>query len=137
MGVGLNGVPLFSNNAAPPDDIYLEVRTFDRCGAHPTNTGAYHYHSEPYSITYDDSNFIGVLRDGYPVYGRREPDGVTLPTLDSFGGHTAPTIDSATPVYHYHLSLQTSDASTSAGTQAWFIMTGRFRGSILPCASCQ
>jgi hypothetical protein len=54
-----------------------------------------------------------------------------------FGGHTGVTIDSpSTPVYHHHVNLQTSTVATSLGTQAWFIMTGKFRGSTLPCSSC-
>ena len=136
MGVAVNAIPLFSNAAAPGDDIFLEVKTFDRCGAHPTQTGQYHYHSEPYAISYDDESFIGVLRDGYPVYGRRDPD-ASLPTLDEYGGHTGVTIDSpTTPVYHYHLNLQTSVAPTSVGQQEWFVMTGNARGSMPACASC-
>jgi hypothetical protein len=97
----------------------------------------YHYHSEPYSISYNDSNFIGVFRDGYPLYGRKDMDGST-PTVDAYGGHTTVTADSpSTPVYHYHLNLQTSTASTSAGKQEWFLTTGTWRGSATgSCTGC-
>lgn len=137
MGVALNGVPLFNNAAAPGDDIFLEAKTFDRCGAHPNMTGTYHYHSEPYSITYDDSAFVGVLRDGYPVYGRRDANG-SLPTdLDEFGGHVGVTADSPNAaVFHYHVHEETSTKPSSVGQKQWFLMTGKFRGSTLPCASC-
>ena len=50
VGLAVNGVPIFGNFAAPGDDIFQEAQTFDRCGAHPQNTGKYHYHSEPYAI---------------------------------------------------------------------------------------
>lgn len=137
MGVALNGVPLFSNAAAPGDDIFLEAKTFDRCGAHPNMTGTYHYHSEPYSITYDDAAFVGVLRDGYPVYGRRDGDGSMPSDLDVYGGHTGVTADSSNaPVYHYHVHEETSTKPTSVGEKQWFLMTGKFRGSTLPCTSC-
>jgi hypothetical protein len=137
MGVALNGVPLFNNSAAPGDDIFLEAKTFDRCGAHPNMTGTYHYHSEPYSITYDDSAFVGVLRDGYPVYGRRDVDGSLPSDLDEYGGHTAVTSDSpTTATYHYHVHEETSTKPTSVGEKQWFLMTGKFRGSTLPCTSC-
>ena len=53
-----------SFNTGRLDDIYQEAKTFDRCGGHPEGTGVYHYHSEPYAISYDDDNFIGVMRDG-------------------------------------------------------------------------
>lgn len=136
MGMALNGVAIFDNRAAPGDDIYLEAATFDRCGAHPTPTSEYHYHAEPYSISYDDAAFIGVIRDGYPLYGRRDPDG-SQPELDAFGGHTGVTEDSPdAPVYHYHVNLQTSAAATSAGKQEWFLLTGKLRGSMPPCQMC-
>lgn len=136
LGLALNGVPIFGNFAAPGDDIYKEAMTFDRCGAHPTPTSAYHYHSEPYPISYNDSNFIGVLRDGSPVYGRKDPDG-TLPTLDASGGHTGVTVDSPTaPVYHYHTNEQTSTTAGTAGQKSWFLTKDRYHSTPAPCSTC-
>jgi hypothetical protein len=133
VGLALNGVPIFGNFAAPGDDIFEEAETFDRCGAHPQMAGKYHYHSEPYAISYDDSNFIGVMRDGYPIYGRRDPSG-SLPTLDAFGGHTGVTVDSpSTPVYHYHVNEQTSTNPGTMGEKQWFLTTGTFRGTPGAC----
>lgn len=129
VGLAVNGVPIFDNTAAPGDDIYDEIATFDHCQAHPTGNNEYHYHSEPYAITYDDDNFVGVMRDGYPIYGRRDPDG-SVPTLDVAGGHTGFTIDSpTTAVYHHHVNEQTSTTAGSAGTTAWFITTGTYAGT--------
>lgn len=136
VGLALNGVPIYGNFAAPGDDIYQEAKTFDRCGGHPQGDGKYHYHSEPYSITYDDDNFVGVMRDGYPIYGRRDPDGST-PTLDGDGGHTGPTVDDSTgSAYHYHVNQQTSTAPTSAGETQWFLTTGTFHGTPAACSDC-
>lgn len=135
IGVALNGVVLFANNAAPGDDIFLEAMTFDQCGAHPEMRGTYHYHSEPYAISYDDANFIGVMRDGYPIYGRRDADG-SMPTLDTFGGHTGTTADSTTAVYHYHVNEQTSTSSRSLGQKQWFLSKGSFRGTPASCPGC-
>lgn len=135
VGLALNGVPIFGNFAAPGDDIFEEALTFDRCGAHPQMAGRYHYHSEPYSISYDDSAFIGVMRDGYPIYGRRDLDG-SLPTLDNSGGHTGTTPDSATPTYHYHVNLQTSTTAGTAGEQQWFLTTGQYAGTPGACTGC-
>lgn len=136
VGMAINGVPVFSNFAAPGDDIYREAMTFDRCGAHPTPTSAYHYHSEPYSISYNDSNFIGVMRDGYPIYGRKDPDGTT-PTVDATGGHMGVTVDSpSTAVYHYHVNQQTSTTAGTAGQMQWFITKGSYHGSPAPCSTC-
>ncbi len=136
VGMALNGVTIFGNFAAPGDDIFQEAMTFDACGAHPQMSGQYHYHSEPYSISSDDNAFIGVMRDGYAIYGRRDPDG-SLPTLDTYGGHTGPTLDSpSTPVYHYHVNLQTSTGTTTAGQKQWFLTTGNYRGTPGSCTGC-
>jgi hypothetical protein len=136
VGMALDGVPIYGNFAAPGDDIYQEAKTFDRCGGHPQGSGDYHYHCEPYAITDDDDRFVGAMRDGYPIYGRRDPD-QSYPTLDTYGGHTGTTVDSpTTSVYHYHVNQQTSTASTSLGQKQWFLTTGTFRGSIPTCASC-
>lgn len=136
VGMAVNGVPIFANFAAPGDDIYQEAMTFDRCGGHPQMSGAYHYHSEPYAITYDDANLVGVLRDGYPLYGRKDADG-TYPQLDEFGGHTGTTPDSPdTPVYHYHVNEQTSTNPMTAGEKQWFLTTGTYRGTPAACSTC-
>jgi hypothetical protein len=134
VGVALNGVPIFGNFAAPGDDIYQEILTFDRCAGHPQQTGVYHYHSEPLSLTYDDANLVGVLLDGYPVYGRHDADG-SLPTLDANGGHTGTTAESpSTPVYHYHVNEQTSTGPRTGGEKQWFLTTGTYHGAPGTCA---
>jgi hypothetical protein len=136
VGLALNGVPIFGNFAAPGDDIFREAMTFDRCGAHPQMAGTYHYHSEPYSISYDDDRFVGVMRDGYPIYGRKDSDG-SLPTLDTAGGHTSVTPDSpGNAVYHYHVNEQTSTTAGTAGQKQWFLTTGTYHGTPAACAAC-
>jgi len=135
IGFAVNGVALFNNMAARGDDIYLESKSFDQCQGHPTGSSAYHYHSEPYSITYDDASFVGVLMDGFPVYGRRDADG-SMPVLDIFGGHTSATPDSTTPVYHHHVNLQTSTTPGSAGQSVWFIATGVYAAFPGTCEGC-
>jgi len=136
VGLAVNGVALFDNRAAPGDDIFLEARTFDACGGHPSPDGSYHYHSEPYAISYDDARLIGVLRDGSPVYGRRDADGST-PALDADGGHMGTTADSPTAaVYHFHVNPQTSTAGTSAGQTQFFLTKGRYHGAPGTCTGC-
>ncbi|MFO0549286.1 MAG: YHYH protein [Polyangiaceae bacterium] len=131
VGLAANGVAIFGNFAAPGDDIYKEAETFDRCGGHPQMAGQYHYHAEPYALSYEDSRFVGVLRDGYPVYGRYDEDG-SLPTLDADGGHLGTTPDSPDqPVYHYHVHEETSQTPGTAGQTEWFITTGTYHGTPL------
>lgn len=137
VGMAANGVAIFGNYAAPGDDIYTEARTFDRCGAHPQSQGMYHYHAEPYSLTQDDGRFVGVMLDGYPIYGRKDPDG-SYPSddLDDYGGHSGPTPDSATATYHYHVHQQTSRTAGTLGDTQWFLTTGTYRGSPGTCPTC-
>ncbi len=137
VGLALNGVAIFDNQAGPGDDIYQEAKTFDRCGGHPQMNGVYHYHGEPYAISDDDDAFIGVLRDGYPVYGRKDPDGSVPTNLDADGGHTGVTVDSpSAPVYHYHLNLQTSTNPQSSGQMQWFLTKGTYHGTPAACGTC-
>jgi hypothetical protein len=131
VGVAVNGVVIFSNQAAPGDDIYQELMTFDSCGGHPQQSGQYHYHTEPYAIAHDDSALIGVMRDGHPIYGRRDADN-SIPTLDAEGGHTSATPDSTTPVYHYHANLQTG----TGGKSAWFLTKGTYHTAPGTCSGC-
>ncbi len=135
MGIASNGIYVFANSAAPGDDIFLEAKTFDKCRGHPNMIG-YHYHSEPYAITYDDANFLGVMRDGSPIYGRKDSDGTYPSDLDDSGGHTKVTADSATAIYHYHVNEQTSSASTSLGEKQWFITKGKYKNAPGTCAGC-
>lgn len=133
IGVAANGVSIFSNEAAPGDDIYEEAQTFDKCDGHPQNTGNYHYHTEPSTITNADEAFVGVMRDGFPIYGRYGHGTNTDVTgLDAAGGHTSTTVDSpTTAVYHYHVNLQTN------GTDAqYFISAGFWSGSVGSCTGC-
>ena len=129
VGVAVNGVAIFDNQAAPGDDIFTESASFDECQGHPAPGGTYHYHSEPYAISSNDSALIGVLKDGYFVYGRLDADGST-PTLDAAGGHTGTTPDSPnTPVYHHHVNLQISTNTGTAGDRVEFITTGKYAGT--------
>ena len=105
MGVSINSVVFYNQQAAPGDDILEELNTFDQYEGHPTNTGSYHYHIEPTWLTEikGDSSFLGLLLDGFPVYGPVE-SGVTLTNddLDDYHGHTHVTEDFPEEIYHYH-----------------------------------
>lgn len=130
VGVAANGVAIFNNEAAPGDSIYDEVASFDSCEGHPQSSGTYHYHIEPPAISNDDAYFVGVLRDGFPVYGVKEENGST-PSLDSYGGHTGTTLDSVSSTYHYHVHLQTSGSDS-----AYFVTSGEYAGNVGECSGC-
>lgn len=133
IGVALNGVAIYDNSAAPGDDIYEEEYTFDKCDGHPDVSSTYHYHTEPATITSADTSFVGVMRDGFPIYGRKDYEtGNTVTGLDSAGGKTGRTVDStSTSVYHYHVNLQTNGTDS-----AYFISAGYYKGTPGACTGC-
>ena len=89
----------------------------DTCNAHPLQDGSsYHYHGVPTCITETldiagtHSTLIGVLFDGFPVYGEAGENGipVTNADLDICSGHIGATPEFPGGIYHYHL---TTDAA--------------------------
>lgn len=104
IGMALNGVPIYNDREGGnvPLDA-LTITTFDYSGAHPGPGQDYHYHTTGRYTSQDDAKLIGFLRDGFPIYGRKDTTGV-YPTLDEFGGHTGPTQDFPDGIYHYHAS---------------------------------
>lgn len=84
VGVAANGVAIFNNQAAPGDSLASELATMDYGNGHPTGPGVYHYHIEPCYISNNDNSFVGLMRDGYPIFGRTEPvTGVAPAYVDS------------------------------------------------------
>ena len=95
IGLAINGVSFFNENAAPGDEITDELFTFDQCSGHPQGSGLYHYHVDPVclirdlggnvtEVSHTESGttynwiedpgtnaglLIGFLVDGFPVYG--------------------------------------------------------------------
>lgn len=94
IGIALNGVSFFNENAAPGDEITDELYTFDQCSGHPQQQGVYHYHVDAVCLVRDLGGdvieaeetiggvthkwledggtnaglLLGFLLDGYPVY---------------------------------------------------------------------
>lgn len=110
VGIATSGAPIFNDQEGP--NIALEIgviQGFDRSGAH-TGPETYHYHLEPKAITNDDDSLVGVIADGFFIYGRQcysTPN--TYPTdLDVSGGHTSITQHTgaadADAEYHYHIT---------------------------------
>ncbi|WP_339921418.1 YHYH protein [uncultured Flavobacterium sp.] len=104
IGMALNGVPIYNDREGGNVALdALTITTFDYSGAHPGPGKDYHYHTTGRYTTTDDANLVGFLRDGFPIYGRKDKDG-TYPTLDTYGGHTGITADFPEGIYHYHAS---------------------------------
>lgn len=105
IGVAVNGVVFFNQYAAGRSPLTSEIFSFDRFNGHPSPGNQYHYHVEPLWLTQSrgSSALMGVLLDGFPVYGTSHEDGSVPGDLDSCNGHTTPTPDHATGIYHYHV----------------------------------
>jgi hypothetical protein len=118
IGLAVNGVVFFNQYAAMRQPLTFEILSFDRYRGHPAPSDTYHYHVEPVWLTQvAASRLIGVLLDGFPVYGPVDAGGTAPSDLDSCHGHTGATPEFPGGVYHYH----TTD-------QAPYI-SGCFRGS--------
>ncbi len=105
IGMALNGVAIYNDREGgnvPVDSGTL--LSFDRAGAHVGPGALYHYHFDGDFTSSDDANLIGFLRDGFPIYGRRDQDGSYPSNLDTNGGHLGTTGDFAAAIYHYHTS---------------------------------
>ncbi len=107
IGVAINGVAFFNQYAAGNRPLTGEVNSFDQYNGHPTGTDAYHYHFEPLYLTglEGKDGLIGVLLDGFPVYGPNESGNpVTNDDLDEFHGHFHATDEFPDGIYHYHFT---------------------------------
>ena len=105
IGMALNGVAIYNDREGgnvPVDQWVLQ--TFDKAGGHSGPFGIYHYHFDGIYTSYDDSKMIGYLRDGFPIYGRKDMEGSYPSDLDENGGHIGKTNDYPKGIYHYHSS---------------------------------
>ena len=125
IGMALNGVAIFNDREGgnvPVDAAVLQ--TFDRAGGHSGPGGLYHYHFDGDFTSKDDARLIGFLRDGFPIYGRRDMDGTYPSNLDTNGGHIAATTDFPAGIYHYH------SAKTSYLNSAFYVLkSGSYHGT--------
>lgn len=120
IGVLINGAQLYNEGEIveflEPDSY--EIDYVDLCNGHPigvnadgVTAGSYHYHAVP-TCTTDGidvegrhSSIVGVLIDGFPVYGSNDVGGEPVQRwhLDECGGHFGPTPEFPDGIYHYHL----------------------------------
>jgi len=111
IGIAVTGVPIFNDEEGPNISLSENVASgFDYAGGHMGPTG-YHYHLESADVeentvlSHDDDRLVGILQDGFLIYGRRCHSTGEHPTdLDESGGHTGPTQHSdGEEFYHYHI----------------------------------
>ena len=125
IGMALNGVAIYNDREGGNVPVSDQTLTsFDRAGGHSGPGGLYHYHFDGDFTSYDDANLIGFLRDGFPIYGRKDADGSYPSNLDANGGHVGATLDYPNGVYHYH-SAQTSYLNS----RFYILKSGSYHGT--------
>lgn len=124
VGMALNGVPIYNDYEGGGLLQENAWGTFDASGAHPGPREDYHYHCEGAYLSLDDAKLIGFLRDGFPVYGRKDMDGTYPDDLDENGGHEGVTDDFPEAIYHYHISNE--EYATSG---LYVVKSGAYHGA--------
>lgn len=102
IGIARSGAMIYNDQEGPNVPLDNAIVSFDYTGAH-TGPQSYHYHLEPVAWSVDDDALIGVMSDGFFLYGRRDADGAHPTDLDESGGHVGPTPHDADGEYHYHV----------------------------------
>ncbi|MEM6342990.1 MAG: YHYH protein [Bacteroidota bacterium] len=110
IGIAVSGAPIFNDTEGPNRPLEeMIAETMDYAGAHNGPSG-YHYHIESADVpentmvSHDDERLVGIMADGFLIYGRREMDGSYPTDLDESGGHWGVTPHSdGVEIYHYHI----------------------------------
>ena len=111
IGISVTGAPIFNDEEGPNISLSENVASgFDYAGGHMGPTG-YHYHLESQDVaentvlSHNDERLVGILQDGFLIYGRKcSSTGDHPDDLDESGGHTSTTQHSdGEEFYHYHI----------------------------------
>ncbi|MBX2844143.1 MAG: YHYH protein [Flammeovirgaceae bacterium] len=103
IGIAVSGAMIYNDEEGPNVPLDDAAPSLDYNGAH-TGPQSYHYHLEPEAWSQDDDELIGIMADGFFLYGRKCPSTSTYPTdLDVSGGHTSTTKYNDEEEYHYHI----------------------------------
>lgn len=102
IGFARSGSMIYNDEEGPNVPLDNAASGLDYTGAH-TGPQSYHYHLETKAWSEDDDELIGIIADGFFIYGRKCHSTGDYPTdLDESGGHTSTTQHSTEPEYHYH-----------------------------------
>jgi hypothetical protein len=103
IGIAVSGAMIYNDEEGPNVPLDNAAPSLDYNGAH-TGPQSYHYHLEPVAWSQDDDNLIGIMADGFFLYGRKCTSTGAYPTgLDASGGHTSTTKYNSQEEYHYHI----------------------------------
>ena len=97
VAIAVNGIPIFNALNNRGEDSY-KIGELDNWGGHCGKGDDYHYHAAPLHLSsLNGLKPIAFAVDGFPVYGTKEPDGVSMIALDTCHGHNG-----TNGLYHYH-----------------------------------
>ncbi|WP_046758740.1 YHYH protein [Kordia jejudonensis] len=111
IGISVTGTPIFNDTEGPNVPLEAQIaETFDYAGAHMGPSG-YHYHVESSDVpentvlSHNDEKLVGIMADGFLIYGRKCNATGNYPTdLDASGGHRSSSQHSnGEEFYHYHI----------------------------------
>ena len=107
-GVAVNGV-VFYQGSSSTGSLDDELETMDNGNGHVAGGSLqYHYHGTPLYVEDYQTALLGIMLDGYPIYGEKEEDGTEPTDLDESGddptfGHTHATSHFPNGMFHYHI----------------------------------
>ncbi|GGZ41054.1 hypothetical protein GCM10007049_37970 [Echinicola pacifica] len=103
IGIAISGAMIYNDEEGPNVPLNDAVPSLDYSAAH-TGPQSYHYHLEPHAWSEDDDTLIGIMSDGFFLYGRKCHSTATYPSdLDESGGHISTTQHAEVAEYHYHI----------------------------------
>lgn len=122
IGLAVSGAVIYNDQEGPNVPLDNAVGSLDYTAAH-TGPQSYHYHLEPKAWSNDDDKLIGIMADGFFLYGRRDYDGNYPTDLDASGGHFGPTPHNPDGEYHYHIQ------NTLYLNQYYILFPGDYQGT--------
>lgn len=122
IGIAVSGSMIYNDKEGPNLPLEEAASSLDYTGAH-TGPQSYHYHLEPIAWSKDDDALIGVIADGFFLYGRRDVDGSYPSDLDGSGGHFAATPHNKAGEYHYHIQ------NTRYLNRYYLLFSGDYQGT--------
>jgi hypothetical protein len=122
IGIAVSGAAIF-NDQEGNGPLNGAVGSLDYTGGH-IGPSVYHYHLEPVAFSDDDDALVGVMADGFFIYGRKCNATDDYPTdLDTSGGHTSTTQHTDEAEYHYHI------VNELYFNEYYILFAGDFQGS--------
>jgi hypothetical protein len=123
IGIAVSGAYLY-NDQEGGGDLDSAAGSLDYTGAH-IGPSDYHYHLEPLAFSNDDDKLLGIISDGFFIYGRKCNSTSTYPTdLDTSGGHTSTTQHTTAAEYHYHIIN-----NLYSNTGRYIVFAGPYQGT--------